>query len=94
MKAEEIVGIGTIDPDIIYESEYCKLKQDEFCEFSIRNFDTELLLLVIYSISENGNKLNLSITVGFGLVRRFSVNMGKSKQSRTFLALLEKTRLA
>ena len=70
VKAEEIVGIGTIDPDIIYESEYCKLKQDEFCEFSIRNFDTELLLLVIYSISENGNKLNLSITVGFGLETR------------------------
>lgn len=70
MEAEEIVGIETIDPDIIYESEYCKLKQDGFCEFSIRNFDTDGITSEIYSISENGNKLNLSITVGLGLETR------------------------
>lgn len=70
VKSAEIVGIGTLDPDVIYEFEYCKLKKDGFCEFSIHNFDTDVITSGIYSISENGNKINLSITDGFGLETR------------------------
>ncbi|MFT6503931.1 MAG: hypothetical protein ACJASQ_004069 [Crocinitomicaceae bacterium] len=70
VKSAEMVGNGTLDPDVIYEFEYCKLKQDGFCEFSIHNFDTDVITSGIYSISENGNKLNLSITDGFGLETR------------------------
>lgn len=70
VKSAEMVDIGTLDPDVIYEFEYCKLKKDGFCEFSIHNFDIDNITYGIYSIGENGNKLNLSITDGFGLETR------------------------
>jgi len=37
----DIQGYGETDPDIIYEFEFCRLRQDEFCDFSIHNFDTD-----------------------------------------------------
>ncbi|NQY67240.1 MAG: hypothetical protein HRT72_05905 [Flavobacteriales bacterium] len=70
VKSADMVGLGTIDPDVIYEFEYCKLKKDGFCEFSIHNFDTDDITSGIYSISENGMKLNLSISDGFGFELR------------------------
>ena len=50
VKAEEIVGIGSIDPDIIYESEYCKLKQDEFSSKVVLGCIIGVIILVIINL--------------------------------------------
>ncbi len=66
----EASGFGEIDPDIIYEFEYCKLKQNNFCEFSIHNFDTDDITFGVYSVNDRGTKLEMTISSGFGFTYR------------------------
>ena len=62
----DIAGYGTADPDLIYEFEYCKMKNDEFCEFSVHNFDTDEIITGAYRIVDTGTKLGMTISSGFG----------------------------
>lgn len=66
----EIQGFGEADPDIIYEFEFCRLKQNEFCDFSIHNFDTDDIRTGIYSIDDRGTTLTMTISDGFGFLYR------------------------
>ncbi len=65
-----IQGYGKSDPDLIYEFEYCKLKKDDFCEFSVHNFTTDDVTSGVYSIEESGNTIALTISDGFGFSYR------------------------
>lgn len=62
-----VVGIGEMDPDIIYEFEFCKLKHNDFCDFSMHNFDTDDVQTGVYSIDDFGTTLNVTISDGFGV---------------------------
>jgi hypothetical protein len=62
----EISGFGEVDPDIIYEFEYCKLSKEDFCDFSIHNFDTGNVTTGIYSIHEGGTGLTMTVSSGIG----------------------------
>lgn len=66
----EIKGYGTTDPDVIYEFEYGKLNHDEFCDFSVHNFDTDNVTSGIYTIENRGNTLAMTISDGFGYAYR------------------------
>lgn len=66
----EIQGYGDADPDIIYEFEFCKLRHDEFCDFSVHNFETDDLRTGVYTIDNRGNTLSLTISNGFGFEYR------------------------
>lgn len=65
-----IQGYGTSDPDIIYEFEFCRLKKDDFCEFSVHNFSTDEVRSGIYSIDDDGKTLTMTISDGFGFSYR------------------------
>lgn len=70
-----IQGQGTLDPDIIYEFEYCRLKKENLCDFSIHNFDTDDVHTGVYTISENGSELTLVISSAFGVeTRTFAID--------------------
>lgn len=66
----DIQGYGNADPDVIYEFEYCKLRQDEFCDFSVHNFDTDDLRTGIYKINDRGTTLEMTVSNGFGFEYR------------------------
>lgn len=65
-----IEGYGISDPDVIYEFEYGKLKSDEFCDFSVHNFETDDVQSGIYTIEDKGTTLALTISNGFGFSYR------------------------
>lgn len=65
-----IQGFGNADPDVIYEFEFCKLRQDEFCDFSVHNFETDDLSTGVYSISNRGTTLEMTVSNGFGFEYR------------------------
>lgn len=66
----EIQGFGNADPDVIYEFEFCKLRQDEFCDFSVHNFETDDLSTGIYRISTRGTTLEMAVSNCFGFEYR------------------------
>ena len=49
VKSAEMVGIGTLNPDVIYEFEYGKLKQDGFYEFPVRKLDMDVITSGIFN---------------------------------------------
>lgn len=61
-----IEGFGEADPDVIYAFDYCKLRQDDFCDFSAHNFETNTLETGVYSIEDRGNTLAMTVSNGFG----------------------------
>ncbi len=65
-----IQGFGNADPDVIYEFEFCKLRQDEFCEFSVHNFETDDVRTGVYRISNRGTTLEMTVSNGFGFEYR------------------------
>lgn len=66
----DIQGFGNADPDVIYEFEYCKLRQDEACDFAVHNFDTDDLRTGIYTINDRGTTLAMTVSNGFGFEYR------------------------
>jgi len=66
----EIQGYGEADPDIIYEFEFCRLRTDEFCDFSVHNFETNDMQTGVYTIENSGNILAMTISDGFGFQYR------------------------
>lgn len=66
----QLSGFGEIDPDIIYNFDYCKLKQNNNCDFSIHNFDTEEVTSGVYTILDQGTKIGLTVTSAFGFAYR------------------------
>ena len=66
----DINGYGNADPDVIYEFEFCKLRHEDWCDFSIHNFDTDDLRTGIYTIDNRGTTLSMTISNGFGFEYR------------------------
>lgn len=67
-------GNGTSDPDLIYEFEYCKLRKNDDCEFSIHNFTTDDVTSGVYRVEDGGNSLILTVSSAFGTTsRRYSI---------------------
>ncbi|MCR9171889.1 MAG: hypothetical protein NXI10_05320 [bacterium] len=66
----DIQGYGSADPDVIYEFEFCKLRQDDYCDFSAHNFETDDLTTGVYRISDRGTTLEMTVSNGFGFEYR------------------------
>lgn len=66
----DIQGFGNADPDVIYEFEFCRLRTDEFCDFSVHNFDTDDLRTGAYNIDDRGTTLAMTVSNGFGFEYR------------------------
>jgi hypothetical protein len=66
----DIQGFGSADPDVIYEFEFCKLRHDDFCNFSVHNFETDDLRTGAYRIDNRGRTLEMTVSNGFGFEYR------------------------
>jgi hypothetical protein len=65
-----IQGFGNTDPDVIYEFEFCRLRTDDFCDFSVHNFETDDVTTGVYRISNRGTTLEMTVSNGFGFEYR------------------------
>lgn len=54
-----VVGLGDLEPDRIFEFERCKLNQDDYCEFSVHDFDVNTVQGGLFRVSNSGSKLEL-----------------------------------
>ncbi|MBL4862262.1 MAG: hypothetical protein JKY09_04490 [Crocinitomicaceae bacterium] len=66
----DVQGYAEMDPDMIYEFEYCKLKKEDYCDFSIHNFDTNEITNGLYSVKEHGMTVSMTVSSGFGFEYR------------------------
>ena len=66
VESARIQGYGDSDPDLIYEFEYCKLKEADFCDFSVHNFQTNDVISGVYEVDEFGTKVNMTVSSGYG----------------------------
>lgn len=62
----EISGIGTVEPNMVFEFEYCKQRKTDFCDYSVHDFDQDETVNGIYAIGNNGESVILSSLSGWG----------------------------
>jgi hypothetical protein len=66
VESATIQGYGQSDPDLIYEFEYCKLQHSDFCDFSVHNFQTNVVTSGVYSVDDFGTTVNMTVSPGMG----------------------------
>lgn len=62
----EIANLGTFEPNMVFNFEYCKQRLNDFCDYSLHDFDQELTINGSYSIGDNGESVILSSLSGWG----------------------------
>lgn len=62
----EISGIGTVEPNMVFEFEYCNQRKTDFCDYSVHDFDQDETVNGIYAIGNNGESVILSSLSGWG----------------------------
>ena len=55
----ELNGFGKSEPDLVFKFDWCKVRFDDFCDFSAYDFNLNEQQFGIYSISKNGKQLTL-----------------------------------
>lgn len=65
-----VQGFGETNPDLVYDFDFCKIKNGDFCDFSIHNFTTNEVTNGGYTVSDNGQTLSMTISDGFGFIYR------------------------
>ncbi len=62
----EISTIGTFEPNMVFQFEYCKQNKTDFCDYSLHDFDQDATVNGTYAIGENGESVILSSLTGWG----------------------------
>jgi hypothetical protein len=65
-----VQGYGETNPDLVYEFEYCKLRHSDFCDFAVHNFETNEVSTGVYTVSDDGRTVALSVSSPFGFTYR------------------------
>jgi hypothetical protein len=60
VRSAELANYGTLEPDLVFDFDWCKTRFDEFCDYSLYDFNLNYTVLGSYQISEDGNQLVLS----------------------------------
>ncbi len=63
----DLIGFGELDPDLIFEFDYCRTRKNDFCEFTIHDFNTDEVYGGSYSVNDQGDAIVLSSGIGFGM---------------------------
>jgi len=62
----EISTIGTFEPNMVFEFEYCRQRKTDFCDYSAHDFDQDETVNGSYAIGDNGESVVLSSLSGWG----------------------------
>ena len=70
----ELPNFGKIEPDLIFKFDWCKVRFDDYCDFSLNDFNLESIRFGIYKVSKDGNSLTLSFEdSGYSSFEVFSI---------------------
>jgi hypothetical protein len=56
----KLPNFGKVEPDLIFKFDWCKIRFDDFCDFSVYNFKLDESEFGIYSLSNDGNAVTIS----------------------------------
>lgn len=62
----EIANLGTFEPNMVFNFEYCKQRLKDFCDYSLHDFDQEQTINGSYTIGDDGESVILSSLSGWG----------------------------
>ena len=63
----DLLGFGEVDPDLIFEFDYCRTSKNDFCEFTIHDFIAGEVYRGSYSVNDQGDTIVLSSGIGLGM---------------------------
>lgn len=70
----KLPNFGKIEPDLIFKFDWCKIRFDDFCDFSVYDFKLDSIRLGIYNVSNDGNSLTLAFEdSGYSSFEIFSI---------------------
>jgi hypothetical protein len=55
----ELPNFGKVEPDLVFKFDWCKVRFDDFCDFSAHDFHLNQTDFGIYSVSKDGNNLTM-----------------------------------
>lgn len=55
----EISNFGEVEPEIVFNFDWCKVRKEDFCDFSAFDFSKEESMKGLYSVSRDGKSLTL-----------------------------------
>lgn len=65
---------GKVEPDLIFNFDWCKKRLDEYCDFSFHDFNLDVSRNGIYSVNREGNTLTISFEdMGFNHFETFTI---------------------
>lgn len=62
----EISNTGTFEPNMVFQFDYCKQRKQDFCDYSLHDFDQDFTVNGTYAIGNNGESVILSSLSGWG----------------------------
>ncbi len=62
----EIVNIGTYEPNMVFQFDFCKTNKTDFCDYTLHDFDQDATVNGTYAIGDDGESVVLSSLTGWG----------------------------
>lgn len=61
----EIANFGEVEPNMVFQFSYCKQRKQDFCDYSVHDFDQDQTINGSYNASEDGESILLSSISGW-----------------------------
>ena len=61
----EIVNFGDVEPNMVFQFEYCKQRKQDFCDYSVHDFDQDQTINGSYNVSDDGESILVSSMNGW-----------------------------
>ena len=79
----EIANAGTFEPNMVFQFDYCKMRTTDFCDYSLHDFDQDVIINGTYAIGQNGESVLLSSLNGWGInFEEFEIEKLNSRKLR------------
>lgn len=76
----EIVNFGEVEPNMVFQFDYCKQRKQDFCDYSVHDFDQDQTINGSYNVSDDGETILVSSMNGWNnnfvefQIERFGMN--------------------
>lgn len=61
----EIENFGEVEPNMVFQFEYCKQRKQDFCDYSVHDFDQDQTISGSYNVSDDGESILMSSMNGW-----------------------------
>jgi hypothetical protein len=61
VRIAEVEDFGDFEPNLVFNFDWCKVRFNDFCDFSAHDFDNDQTTYGTYSISDDGKELLLNL---------------------------------